>query len=334
MLELKPERPKFSLGYLSIATLLALFLCTVAPARSDDEAWLARINQYRAMVKLAPVRKDGNLALGQTAHARYLVETYAAAVRENRPLGVDMHIEDRSSRWYSYAGFVAGRSSDVLISTGAPSSSWAIDEWIAGPFHRFPLLSPDLASVGYGSFCDNGVCAAAINVQSGASSADRKFIRRMTSGEPITGESEALGGGWGSSYRKPIEFPPDGSTVDILTLTSEWPDPISSCPGFRYPVGLPITLQFGWNLTPSITGGRLLKNGKPVRACAFHSQSYRNPDPVTQKLAHNDLQSAGAIVIIPEMPLETGAKYSVHTIVNDVAYDWSFSVSPPSSGSH
>jgi hypothetical protein len=122
-----------------------------------------------------------------------------------------MHIEDRNNQWYLYPGFVAGRASDVLIATGTQPAAWAIDGWISAPFHRFPLLNPNLQRVGYGSFCEDGTCAAAINIASDALSGNLQFRRRIMSGEPITGDSEALGGGWGTHYPSPIIFPPDGS---------------------------------------------------------------------------------------------------------------------------
>jgi hypothetical protein len=297
-------------------------------AHAGDD-WLARLNQYRAMVKLAPVREENNLNLGESQHARYLVENYSAALREHRPLGVDMHIEDHSNPWYSYSGFVAGRASDVLLAEGTRAPSWAIDDWITAPFHRFPLLRPDLNSVGYGGFCQNGVCGAAINTQSGATTGNRRFIRRMINGEPITGDSEALGGGSGSHYAKPVEFPPDGSTVEVLSLSNEWPDPTKSCSGYKFPVGLPITIQFGWNLTPKITAGSLRENGKPIRACAFHADDYTNPDPIAEKVGRAGLKWAGAVVILPQEPLHADARYSIHAVVDDVAYDWAFFVRAP-----
>ncbi len=97
------------------------------------------------------------------------------------------------------------------------------------------------------------------------------------SGGPLTGESQALGGGWCKRYTKPIAFPPEGSTLDLLSLNNEWPDPSKGC-HFSQPTGLPLTLQFGWYITPRITGGALTENGKPVDACAFDAMSYGNPD--------------------------------------------------------
>ncbi len=180
------------------------------------------------MANQHPVTQKVNLDPSEQAHARYLVKNYSAALREHRPLGVDMHIEDRSNQWYSYAGFVAGRASDVLIAIGTQPASWAIDIWIAAPFHRFALLNPHLSSVGYGSYCEDNVCAAAINVQSDATSPNLQFRRSIMSGQPLTGESQARSGGWGAHYGKPIAIPPDGSTVDLLSLDNEWPRPIST----------------------------------------------------------------------------------------------------------
>ena len=239
-----------------------------------------------------------------------------------------MHIEDRSNQWYSYAGYIAGRASDVMLDTGTQAPAWAIDGWIAAPFHRFPLLNLHLESVAYGSFCEGGVCAAAINTQSGALSEGQQLRRSIMSGAPITGESEARGGGWGTRYAKPIMFPPDGSTVDLLSLEGEWPDPAKSCPGYAQPVGLPITIQFSWYLTPRINGAALLENGHQVHICVFDATNYVNPDPTTEKLARAGLEDAGAIMIVPQKPLLPSAKYTVYAVVDEAKYAWSFATSP------
>jgi hypothetical protein len=128
----------------------------------------------------------------------------------------------------------------------------------------------------------------------------------------------------GAHYGKPIAFPPDGSTVDLLSLDNEWPDPSKGC-HFTPPMGLPITLQLGWYLTPRITGGSLSENGKPVQACAFDAMNYRNPDELTQKIGRAGLEYAGVIVIVPRKPLDAGARYVARAVVDNVTYEWTFS---------
>ncbi len=58
------------------------------------------------------------------------------------------------------------RSSPIRPESSNPS--WAIENWITGPFHRMWLLNPALHQVGYGQYCEKGICAAALNIHSGA----------------------------------------------------------------------------------------------------------------------------------------------------------------------
>jgi hypothetical protein len=292
-------------------------------------AWLSRLNQSRSTAKLGPVSEEEQLSQGCAAHARYLVENYSDSLHSKQRLGVDVHVEESGRPGYSYAGFVAGRSSDVLITSGTPLQTWAIDRWMSAPFHRFPLLDPSLQRVGYGDFCANRVCAAVINIRSGSTSPTLMIERRISSGIPITGESEALGGGWGSKLSAPVKFPPDSAIIDAGHFPGgEWPDPLTSCPGYSYPVGIPITLQTGRVLTPRLTSWSLTSNGTSFQACGVDSQSYRNPDQLTEKIGRNDLEDFGAVILVPRSPLKAGGRYDVTLRVDDVNYSWSFSVSP------
>ncbi|MGH7934624.1 MAG: CAP domain-containing protein [Candidatus Binataceae bacterium] len=310
---------------LTMALALAALALTSKTSRASDD-WLARLNQYRAMAKLPAVAEDQQLSKGDCAHSRYVVKNYTPAIRADRSLGTNFHIEDTSNPWYTYDGFIAGRSSDVLAGTGSPSASWAIDTWIAAPFHRFALLNPHLSRIGYGSFCENGVCAAAVNLTSDALPAALQIRRRWSSGAPVTGESEARGGGIGAPFAHPIEFPPDRSVVDLLKFSSqEWPDPLTSCPGYKIPTGLSITLQLGTWLSPKISAWSLTSQGVPLETCAFDSDDYHNPQTLTQKLGRGGLEFYGAVVMIPRTPLKPDTRYTVSMKVEDMDYTWSFS---------
>jgi hypothetical protein len=35
------------------------------------------------------------------------------------------------------------------------------------------------------------------------------------------------------------------SGITLKEFNGEWPDTLAACPGFRYPSGLPVTLQLG-----------------------------------------------------------------------------------------
>jgi len=304
----------------------AYVLLRAGATAAAGQDWLVRLNRYRATAGVKPVGVDEVLSQGDTAHAQYLVKNYAAVVAGKQAVSVDLHVEERSKPGFTYAGFVAGRASDIEMSAGPRSPAWAIDQWMIAPFHRFPLLNPDLDKVGYGDFCDHQVCAAALNLGSDSMSSALMLRRRISSGVPITGESEALGGGWGTAYSHPIKFPSEGATIDYLSfLSGEWPNPLSSCPGYSAPSGLPITIQFGRWMTPKVSSSSLRSGGKTLDACAFDASNYSNPDELTQKLGRRNLEAFGAVMLVPRAPLQAGTTYEVSMRVQDVDYKWSFS---------
>jgi hypothetical protein len=276
------------------------------PAAGGTPGWLARLNYYRALAKLAPVADDPSLSRGDAAHARYLVANEADAISTGR-IGAAMHSEEPGKPYFTEAGLEAARLSDVDADYSSPPSpppaAWAIENWMTGPFHRMWLLNPALARVGYGQFCQDGVCAAALNVQSGI---------------------DHVAPDW-----RPVMFPPDGATIANGIFGAdegEWPDPLASCPGYAAPTGVPITLQLGINAPARLERFSLTKSGAPVEACGFDADSYRNPDPVSLARARSGLRHFGAIVIVPREPLVAGPTYTVRATVSETLYAWSFKV--------
>ena len=171
------------------------------------------LNAYRAMAKLPPLKEASALSQGDRDHAIYLVKNYGEQIRKNQNLGVNFHLEETNRPSYTYAGFVAGRSSDVVTWSGKETrqaASSAIDGWFVAPFHRFPLLSTHLEEAGYGEYCEAGACAAALNITTGGVSPSLAFHRRIVASGSYTSQQ------YGSTVLDtPIEFPPDGSTVRL-----------------------------------------------------------------------------------------------------------------------
>lgn len=293
------------------------------PATADDAAgkssaepenrgpvapWLVRLNHYRAAVNLPPISEDAALSAGDAAHARYLVENYGEALARGDPLGAEMHTEKAGAPGYSAAGLQAASSSDVMQWAGHGtvgfSGDEAIDGWIAIPFHRLPILSPRLKRAGYGQYCSNGNCAAGLNVLTGAEKA-----------RPIP-----------NLFKDPIQFPAGGSTIAFKTGGNEWPDPLSSCPGYSVPTGLPITLQLGSRYKPVMSAFSVKRDGADVAACGFDATSYANPDAAVQQLGRDVLRDYGAVVVIPREPFAAGSTYSVSITADGKPYTWSFKV--------
>jgi len=309
----------------SVATATAAPKAPVlSPARSpaaasetpDDESspdadrlWLDPLNRYRQSAGLARVTANSRFSHGDYLHSRYVVKNLGARIAAHENLGAEMHFEDPSKPWYSVAGAVAGRAGDVdemWDPHGNASPPWAIDNWMQSPFHRLPILNPHLHSVGYGYDCEGGVCIAALNLNSDV--------------DPLLSAPAPLA--------IPIEYPPEGASIDMNSFDGEWPDPLTSCADYSLPAGFPITIQLGSMVNTHFTSITLKQTAPTVavlETCAFDGNSYRNPDPGAQKMMREQLSNFGAIVIMPRAPLKRG-DYAISIVAGGRDYSWSFSV--------
>ncbi|MGH7908045.1 MAG: hypothetical protein ACREP6_15585, partial [Candidatus Binataceae bacterium] len=157
---------------------------------------------------------------------------------------------------------------------------------------------------GYGDYCADHVCAAALNV--------------------LTDVNHS--GAYSRPFKRPIRFPPQDATIALKSSDDEWPSPISACPGYPKPYGLPITLELGIGQTPAMTAYSITQNGSRIEACGFDANSYSNADAATQRLGREVLKNYGAVAVIPRAPLMSGKRYSVSITANGHKYRWSFSV--------
>jgi uncharacterized protein YkwD len=296
----------------TVAPTIAVRALAATPAEgviasSGAKDWLAVLNGYRTSAHLAPVTNDFTFSDGDFQHSRYIANNYHDQISTRASLGGEMHHEDPSKPWFTKEGAIAGLASDVdemWDSSGSAKASWAIDDWMQGPFHRISLLDPQLHRVGYGSFCENGVCIAALNVHGDSD-------RRLTRPVPLAA---------------PIKYPPDGATISTNSFIAEWPDPLTNCPGYEAPAGFPITLQLGMLVEPGISRYALTtQGGASVEACAFDDSSYANRDSASQSIGRDVLRNYGAIVIVPRQPLRPGG-YAVEITAGEERYTWSFTV--------
>jgi hypothetical protein len=124
-----------------------------------------------------------------------------------------------------------------------------------------------------------------------------------------------------------VRFPPEGPTVHLNALSDEWPDPLTSCRGYRLPAGLPITMQLGAMGPARLSAYSLSRNSASeiLEACGFDAFTYVNPGSVDQANASGALSELGAVVVIPRQPLAPG-NYTVEMTVNGRSYTWRFSV--------
>jgi len=284
-----------------------------APAATEPSEWLALLNWYRRLSGLELVSEDSRLSAGDQAHVRYLLANYSEALRSGAMPGGEMHEERDGSPGYTPDGAKAGKQSDVDFvywhgHQPAGLLNFAILDWVSGAFHRLPLLNPNLRRVGYYDFCGGGICVAAMNAIAGAD-----------------------GTGLRQSYPRPLKFPPADAGIDLRTFENEWPDPLSACPGYAAPTGLPITLSLG-SFVPAKLERFSVESVSPdgttskVEACGFDAATYVNPESYGQSAGRAVLAANGSVVVIPRRPLTRGATYSVRMTVNGREYDWSFSV--------
>jgi len=277
------------------------------PTMVISDTWLGRLNQLRQSAGLLPVTEVDELSTGDANHAHYLVANNAAMIRSGK-IDSSIHDEDPAKPFFTPEGKTAGALSDVDgVYTDPPEtadSTWAIEDWITAPFHRMWLLDPALRQIGYGQYCERGVCAAALNVRSGVDTKPASFA--------------------------PVMYPPNGATIHNGTFSteqSEWPDPLATC-GYHTPTGVPITLQIGAMTSETIRQFSLTRNGAAVESCAFDASSYKSADQVAYQRVTKQLAHFAAIVMVPKEPLVPGATYAVKIVASGQTYSWWFAVEP------
>ncbi len=261
----------------------------------EGSGWLAFLNFYRATAGLDPLADNPGWGEGGWLHSRYMVKNDY----------VD-HSEDPKNTWYTPEGDAAAKSSNLVATSNIyASDAQAIELWMQAPFHAIGILDPELHEVGFGSFREGDG-----GLQMGASLDVIRGLKTLPAG---------------TAY--PIAWPGNNMAVPLTSHLTEYPDPLSSCPGYQRPSGLPILLQIGaGDKTPDVTGYSFKKGAQTLEACLFDETSYQNPDANSQNLGRAVLDSRDAIVLIPRQPLEPGATYTVSITVNGIKYTWSFSV--------
>lgn len=248
------------------------------------------INEYRTASLLAPVVENRAWSAAAAKHARYSVYS-----------GVLGHTEDPANPFFTLEGAAAAARSNVGGSSDPAATDRSfVDEWMTAPFHAVAILDPRLTAVGFGSFRDAAApvpAAAVLNV---------------------------LDGRTGPNARGVVVFPGENSTVRLTSYGREWPNALTSCPGYRFPAGLPLIVQFPWAM--EITHARLTRGAEVLELCTYDGSSYTNPDPEAQQVARDSLLGRNAAVLIPRVPLERGAEYTVAVTTTMWNVSWKFRV--------
>jgi uncharacterized protein YkwD len=289
-----PQKPSTNIYIPSVILGSPRTSVDTAPAQLTAD-WLLYVNSYRAISNLPPVSENPAWSSGGQAHAVYTVKN-----------DILMHGEDPSNPWYTADGQAAAQSSNIMASYDPNGTDrYAIDSWMQAPFHAVGVLDPSLQQVGYGSYreADGGLqMAAALDV-----------LRGM--------------GQISASTAFPILFPGNGTVVPIGAFWGETPNPLTSCPGYTSPSGLPVILQLGvGNLAPSVEAFSFSHAGTALESCIFTESTYTNPDQAYQDLGRSILNERDAVVLIPRLPLTSGETYSVSMTLNGQTFAWSFTV--------
>lgn len=260
-------------------------------------AWLSYVNLYRATAQLPLVTENPTWSDGDWKHARYMVK--------NDFIG---HSEDSNNPWYTPEGNTAAASGNVMVSSNVNATdAYAIDLWMRGPFHAIGMIDPALLQTGFGSYREavgTWRMGATLDVIRGRGSVPQPVVF-------------------------PIKYPSGVVPVPIRSFNgSEFPDPLTSCPGYTAPTGIPILLQLDPNTSIPNLGAHTFnqQGGAPLDHCEFDWTNYTNPDINSQTLGRNVLGARKAIVLMPRSPLTAGAIYNVSITANGQTYAWSFIV--------
>lgn len=257
--------------------------------------WLNHLNRFRAMAKLPPVAEELSWSTGAALHSRYMVKTNTVN-----------HGESASSPWYTPEGQAAAQSSNLIGSERVDATDrWALDSWMMAPFHAVGILDPHLARVGFGSY------------------------READGGVQMGGALDVLRG-WGelpAGIQFPILWPGPGAVVDLGMFWGETPNPLTSCPGYTSPAGLPLMIQIGpGTAVPDVTAHSFFRGSTPLEHCVFDETDYRNPDGSQQGTGRAILGLRDAIILLPRQPLAANTTYTASVTVNGQTYKWSFTV--------
>ena len=278
----------------SIACVIAFGIQQEHGQSSPD--WLVYLNAYRTSAGLGPLVHEPTWSAGAALHAKYTVKEDVLA-----------HSENSTSPWYTSEGHTAAQNSNVMASSGSSTADeYAIDLWMAGPFHAVGMIDPRLARTGFGSYREadgSYQMAAALDV--------------------LRGRSGSVSG-----LTWPILWPGPGRTVPIGRYSgNEYPSPLTGCAGYTAPSGLPLIAQFGSGpANPVVSVSSFSRNGQALEHCVFTESTYVNADSSAQSLGRAVLAGRDAVVLIPRAPLVTGSVYTASLTVNGTTHTWSFTV--------
>jgi len=212
----------------AFASAIVLVAAVASADVTPDRQALEVVNRYRAAAGLSAVQLDGTLSKGCMEHAEYMRLNHGT----DAMAGLNAHTQRPDLPGASKAGAACAKAADLF--PGVSSLGTAVDGWMAGIYHRRPILDPTLQRLGVGyASLPNGSLTAALMFD-------------LTRRDPK--------GNW------PVAYPADRQTGVPLEYGAEIPNPI---PGGGHG-GYPVTLQFPpFDKLQKVTA-TLTANGKAV----------------------------------------------------------------------
>jgi hypothetical protein len=196
----------------SMRTLItvAIFLATTKISIAGDgpgDQVLKRVNSFRAAAGLSAVSLDADLSKGCMEHAEYMRLNAGTEALQ----GLNPHTQRPKLPGATPAGAACAKAADLF--PGVSDLVGAVDAWMAGIYHRRPMLDPALTKVGFGyAKLDDGSYMAAL----------------------VFAKSKSSSSGW------PVAYPANDQTDLPLEYGAEIPNPIPN----NGRGGYAVTLQF------------------------------------------------------------------------------------------
>lgn len=194
----------------SVQIAIVLLLVTnvaFAEVESPEQQALRVLNHHRSLAGLGEVVLDPTLSEGCREHASYMLQN-----RDTEAMvGLNAHTQRPGLPGASAAGAACGEAADLF--PGVSDLGTAVEGWLAGFYHRRPMLEPGLQRIGVGyARLPDGTLMAALQFAKSA---------------PGTR-------GW------PVRYPASNQVGVPLEYSNEIPNPVpKGAIG-----GYPITLQF------------------------------------------------------------------------------------------
>ncbi len=190
-----------------LAAIAMVLASTAAYADSPDAQVLARVNAFRKAAGLGEVKLDADLSKGCAQHAEYMRLNKGT----DAMAGLNAHTQRPELPGASAAGALCGKNADLF--PGVSDLAGAVDGWMAGIYHRRPMMDPALTKVGFG-YAANG---------------DGTYMAAL-----MFAKTKPSAAGW------PVAYPASGQKDVPLEYGNEVPNPIPN----NGRGGYAVTLQF------------------------------------------------------------------------------------------